>query len=417
MLLYLPMKVNFDNNYKFQSIIIKDLQKKVNHLPADELLIGGGDEGIISTIIDWVANFLHGLINCLFNIHPPDDLDSAEDEEIESPTPIQPPVNEIQQPASASSQAKKEISLTHLEELIKHVNTTKTAVRRNNPDSYDSRYYECYDQMFLFLKGITFELKKLEKEIENASPSFQQILKDKMRNYLLELDYGATKCTPGRYNETLRVYRKLSNCSETLYDRFLFFIQEIKEQFIWDSCSIEVHSFNTVRSLYGEDLGLNRNPIFLQDAMGSYKSLDFLKKLFNKSFTKDWLLELLVINVNNETDVNKHLYTEFMYNYLNNDPKYLAILDKEDWTQEEADAYTVQFQTKEGLTKKGIEAFFESVQDENGHKISDLFDPSGAIDWNIMKRVPKSINLEENTKNIPSSIQLDDLLKLWEKVK
>lgn len=108
----------------------------------------------------------------------------------------------------------------------------------------------------LFLVGIVSELRK---------PDVPQ---EKKQTALIDLVLSARHCFPRRYEQALKTYRTLSNQVETLEQIVLQLLQQVKEDLFREyySLSLEpVMTLNFIRKLVGRELGLDCDPIHLND--------------------------------------------------------------------------------------------------------------------------------------------------------
>ncbi len=108
----------------------------------------------------------------------------------------------------------------------------------------------------VFLKGIIIELRKPEVSIE------------KKRVAIENLASAAEHCPPRRHTEAMKVYRVLSNQMETIDEILKQYIQATKEDLFVNYYSLareSVMTLNYIRRTVGQQLGLDINPVNLQD--------------------------------------------------------------------------------------------------------------------------------------------------------
>lgn len=125
-----------------------------------------------------------------------------------------------------------------------------------------------YDQMVaqeidIALKGIIFGLRAPQ----DGSTETEEILAKK-RTSIEKLCSAAEHCRPRRHTEAFQVYRVLSNQMETTEQIILQYIQETKENLFLNFYSLSTqpgHTLNYIRREVGEQLGLNRSRVNLED--------------------------------------------------------------------------------------------------------------------------------------------------------
>ncbi len=129
---------------------------------------------------------------------------------------------------------------------------------RDRTDGAEGTPYErsVAAEIDLFLKGIIFELRNPGIPIE------------KKREAIRSLFSASEECPPRKHSEALRVYRVLSNQIETLEEILKQYIQMTKEDLFLNYYSLSdqsAHTLNYIRREVGAQLGLDINPINLQD--------------------------------------------------------------------------------------------------------------------------------------------------------
>ena len=110
--------------------------------------------------------------------------------------------------------------------------------------------------MDLYLKGVIYELRKDEHSLEKK----QEALKN--------LAQAASHCPPRRHEEAKKVYLVLSSQMETLDQIILGYVQQAKEALFRNYYSLSnepVMTLNYIRRIVGVELGLDVDPINLED--------------------------------------------------------------------------------------------------------------------------------------------------------
>ncbi len=112
------------------------------------------------------------------------------------------------------------------------------------------------------LKGIIFELQRVQNE--RLPADFANI----QRTTFVELIRASQHCPPRRYTEVDKIWKRLSSQITTMEEQILEHVQTAKEELFMNyySLSLEpVQTLNYIRRKVGEELGLNRHLINIQD--------------------------------------------------------------------------------------------------------------------------------------------------------
>lgn len=149
----------------------------------------------------------------------------------------------------------------------------------------------------IYLKGIIFALRNTEMPREEKAA------------VLIDLASAASHCPPRRHEEALKIYRKLSNQMETLEEIILQYIQQAKEDLFLNYYSLSrepVQTLNFIRSVVGKDLGLDTNPVNVQDVHilihdarspdnphFNHNTAKAFKMVFNRIYTPNTIMELM----------------------------------------------------------------------------------------------------------------------------
>lgn len=110
--------------------------------------------------------------------------------------------------------------------------------------------------ILVLLSGIIFELRKPD------------IPKEEKQTALIELARSGGHCLTRRYQQTLKIYRTLSNQVETLEEIVLQLLQQVKEDLFREYYSLSgepATTLNYIKKEVGAELGLDCNPIHLSD--------------------------------------------------------------------------------------------------------------------------------------------------------
>lgn len=190
------------------------------------------------------------------------------------------------------------------------------------PDDPNKRKLFC-KQLSIFLRGII-------KRIDSG-----EVSKDRVKDILMELAEGSTRCYPTWLEVSAKLYAEINNQVETVEVKLLRFIQQYKESLILEFSQKEAdaqwHALNYVRNVLGHELGLNTT----LNAHDPYAPKS--GAIFGKGLTK-WLFLQRYENVNRlissiQIMINSQNYDSSYHDFLRKAVQQQGIQNPEDFVE------------------------------------------------------------------------------------
>jgi hypothetical protein len=131
----------------------------------------------------------------------------------------------------------------------------------------------------------------------------------------LQIADAAENCKPRIYEESMRQFKELTNRGELMEQKFLRWIQIVKEDIILHHyvSGQPVHVLNRARNLVGREWGLDNDEVAAQDEhieMGGRTTAEEFKATLKAHFTPALLIEEIIkrlLQDGNNTEVNQFL--------------------------------------------------------------------------------------------------------------